>query len=178
MDNIKSPLNGDELLKIDNYILENKDELMSLDFEVYSNLKSFQSKVSDFNKYIVDLTVNDKTRAWFYLFSNAKKEREGFKKQKVTPEVNPNYKFTVSDPINSKLSGKKTFGGIVFLTAIMFVFYMFFTKDNEYDKCVASGVQYYKDIGSYPMLSSENILASEKAKNNCKRNSGAFGENH
>lgn len=70
MDNIKSPLNGDELLKIDNYILENKDELMSLDFEAYSNLRSFQSKVSDFNKYIVDLTVNDKTRAWFYLFSN------------------------------------------------------------------------------------------------------------
>lgn len=48
--------------------------------------------------------------------------------------------------------------------------------DSEYYQCVKKGIQYYKDIGSYPRLHSENISAEDKAKRMCKNSLVAFGE--
>ena len=100
IDNLKSPLTNDELLKIDIYIKENLEPLSELSFEDYENIRLFQPKIINFDQYLVKLTPNEKTRAWFYLFSNAKKTRENFRKQRVSAEINPSYKFTTSDPVS------------------------------------------------------------------------------
>lgn len=41
-------------------------------------------------------------------------------------------------------------------------------------ECVQKGVAYYKEIGSYPMLKSENISAEDKALQKCENSSVAF----
>ncbi|MBF7687049.1 hypothetical protein [Acinetobacter rathckeae] len=48
--------------------------------------------------------------------------------------------------------------------------------NNQYYQCVDKGIQYYKDIGSYPRLSSENISAEDKARQMCRNSLVAFGE--
>lgn len=174
IDNLKSPITNEELLKIDIYIKDNIKFLSELSFEYYENIRLFQPKIINFDQYLVKLTPNEKTRAWFYLFSNAKKARENFRKQRVGAEINPSYKFITSDPVSQKLDAQKVIGGIVLLVSIVFISYLFLTKDSDYDKCVANGIQYYKDIDSYPMLKSENISADQKVKENCKRSNVAF----
>lgn len=174
IDNLKSPLTNEELLKIDVYIKDNIKSLSELSFEDYENIRLFQPKIINFDQYLVKLTPNEKTRAWFYLFSNTKKARENFRKQRVSAEINPSYKFITSDPVSQKLGAQKVIGGIVLLVSIVFISYLFLTKDSDYDKCVARGIQYYKTIDSYPMLKSENISAYQKAKENCKRSNIAF----
>jgi len=47
-------------------------------------------------------------------------------------------------------------------------------KQKEYDACVAKGIQYYKDIDSYPNLKSENISAESKAEKLCSNSVVAF----
>ncbi|EME5683561.1 TPA: hypothetical protein PVK60_000504 [Acinetobacter baumannii] len=48
------------------------------------------------------------------------------------------------------------------------------SADNEIRKCVQKGIAYYKEIGSYPMLKSENISAEDKALQKCENSSVAF----
>jgi len=47
-------------------------------------------------------------------------------------------------------------------------------KQKEFDTCVEKGIQYYKDIDSYPMLKTENISAESKAKQLCSNSLIAF----
>lgn len=47
-------------------------------------------------------------------------------------------------------------------------------NNNEYNLCVQKGIQYYKDLGSYPRLKSENISAEDKVRENCSRSTVAF----
>lgn len=47
-------------------------------------------------------------------------------------------------------------------------------NEDKYNSCVQKGIKYYKDIGSYPKLKSENISAEEKAQQSCKNSSVAF----
>jgi len=93
MENLKSPLNSDELLKIDEYIKNNNQKLLKLPLEYYSDLRVFQPKNADFEKFIKDLSVNEKTRAWFYLYTNAKKLRETSKNVRPDTNIEPNYNF-------------------------------------------------------------------------------------
>lgn len=44
------------------------------------------------------------------------------------------------------------------------------SKTSVYSECVDRGVAYYKEIGSYPMLKSENISAEEKSEGICTNN--------
>jgi len=46
--------------------------------------------------------------------------------------------------------------------------------DNDIKECVQKGIAYYKEIGSYPMLKSENISAEEKALQKCENSRVAF----
>lgn len=46
---------------------------------------------------------------------------------------------------------------------------------TPYEACVQKGIAYYKEIGSYPRLTSENISAEEKSRQNCSRSLVAFG---
>ncbi|HCJ0348574.1 TPA: hypothetical protein NQH15_000268 [Acinetobacter baumannii] len=45
---------------------------------------------------------------------------------------------------------------------------------NDIKECVQKGIAYYKEIGSYPMLKSENISAEEKALQKCENSRVAF----
>lgn len=47
-------------------------------------------------------------------------------------------------------------------------------NEDKYNSCVQKGIQYYKDIDSYPKLKSENISAEEKVQQSCKNSSVAF----
>ena len=47
-------------------------------------------------------------------------------------------------------------------------------NDAEYNSCVEKGIQYYKDIGSYPNLTTENISAEAKVQQSCKNSVVAF----
>ena len=47
-------------------------------------------------------------------------------------------------------------------------------SDRDYEVCIQKGVQYYKDIDSYPRLKSENISADDKIQQICKNNVTAF----
>ena len=50
--------------------------------------------------------------------------------------------------------------------------------DNEKQKaCIEKGINYYKEIGSYPRLTSENISAEDKAAQMCKNSNVAFDLN-
>lgn len=42
------------------------------------------------------------------------------------------------------------------------------SKPDNFDECVSRGVLYYIDIDSYPYLKSENISATDKAKQLCR----------
>jgi len=46
--------------------------------------------------------------------------------------------------------------------------------NDEIRECVKKGVAYYKEIGSYPMLKSENISAEDKALQKCENSLVAF----
>lgn len=48
------------------------------------------------------------------------------------------------------------------------------SNNNEYNLCLQKGIQYYKDLGSYPRLKSENISAEDKVRENCSRSTVAF----
>jgi hypothetical protein len=47
-------------------------------------------------------------------------------------------------------------------------------NDEEYNSCVQKGIQYYKDIGAYPNLKTENISAEDKVNQTCKNSVVAF----
>lgn len=46
--------------------------------------------------------------------------------------------------------------------------------ENKYDKCVAQGIQYFKDIEAYPNLS-DGRNAEKVAEERCHRSRVAFG---
>ncbi len=48
------------------------------------------------------------------------------------------------------------------------------SDNDEYDACIQKGIQYYKDIDSYPTLKSENISAEDKVEKTCKNSVVAF----
>jgi len=48
------------------------------------------------------------------------------------------------------------------------------SANNDINECVQKGIAYYKEIGSYPMLKSENISAEEKALKKCENSRVAF----
>lgn len=48
--------------------------------------------------------------------------------------------------------------------------------DSQYNRCVDKGIIYYKDIGSYPRLHSEDISAQDKARQMCRNSLVAFGD--
>lgn len=45
---------------------------------------------------------------------------------------------------------------------------------KEYESCIQKGIQYYKDIDSYPKLKTENIPAEDKVRQLCKKSPVAF----
>ncbi|RFC81424.1 hypothetical protein C9E89_021965 [Acinetobacter sichuanensis] len=47
-------------------------------------------------------------------------------------------------------------------------------KKSNYSQCVENGVQYFKDIGSYPKLS-DGKHAENVVRERCNRSSVAFG---
>lgn len=103
MELLRSPLNGDELLKINDYIEENKDILFLLPLESYRDLRSFQQSNIDFNTYLANLMVNEKTRAWSYLYSEAKKKRGQYKHPQSAKDIEPKYTSEVLIEKKSKL---------------------------------------------------------------------------
>ncbi|WP_224964157.1 hypothetical protein [Acinetobacter guillouiae] len=169
-----SPLSNDELAKVDLFIKKNIDEISKLSFENFENIRFFQPKITNFDQYLGDLTVNEKTRAWFYLFTNAKKARRAHIAKQGKDYPNPNYSSDMT--AKPKLKGEVVFGLIVLAIIFSFAIYKFVFSTNDYEKCVENGIQYYKDIGSYPILKSENISANSKAKDNCSRSTVAFGD--
>ncbi|WP_228704589.1 hypothetical protein [Acinetobacter piscicola] len=169
---LKSPLNITEFNKIKDFFKENK-ELMILS-ENYSDLNDFIEKIPEFNELIRNLNDVEKNKAWFYLYDLAKNESFG---------------KTESDSIRKKESwfnsGKiQFFIGIGFISIILLIIFSYLknwdsgktaTKLSQYDQCVVQGIQYYKDIGSYPMLKTENISADLKVQKNCMNSVVAFG---
>ncbi|MDC4667432.1 hypothetical protein OHV74_17485 [Acinetobacter baumannii] len=47
-------------------------------------------------------------------------------------------------------------------------------SNDNIRECVQKGIAYYKEIGSYPMLKSENISAEDKALQKCENSSVEF----
>lgn len=131
MDNLRSPLNNDELKKIDEFILENQQSILSLSFSAYRDLRYFSVHMGDFEKHLADLKVNEKTRAWYYLFSNAKKFREANKGASVKSKTNiePNYNFRVEEDKSSKIS--QIVGGFVIIFIIVFGIWLFTSGDDD-----------------------------------------------
>lgn len=48
------------------------------------------------------------------------------------------------------------------------------SSNEKYQSCVEKGIQYYKDIGAYPNLKTENISAEAKVNATCKNSVVAF----
>ena len=67
---------------------------------------------------------------------------------------------------------------VKFITIIFFItFTMTSCADNEVDACVSRGVAYFKEIGSYPTLTSSLYAgrsAEEVARERCNRTTSAF----
>ena len=101
---------------------------------------------------------------------------------------NKSFGKTESDSIRKKNLGLirekySFFIGIGFISIILLIIFSYLnnwdsgktaTKLSQYDQCVAQGIQYYKDIGLYPMLKTENISADLKVQKTCKNSVVAF----
>lgn len=131
MENLKSPLSNDELKKIDEYISENHECLLSLSFSDYSDLRYFKVHVTDFEKYLTNLKVNEKTRAWYYLFSSAKKFKASMKgapkRNKI--DIEPNYNFKIEEDKKSEVAN--IIGGFVIIFIIIFGIWFFSSGDDN-----------------------------------------------
>ena len=126
MEQLNSPLNNDELAKIDIFIDENINEISELSFEYFENIRLFQPKIKNFEEYLSQLTVNEKTRAWFYLFSNAKKKRKPRALKVIYAE--PSRKFEIQEP---KKRSPYVLIGIIFLCAVILGGVLYATKNND-----------------------------------------------
>lgn len=166
MELLKSPLTDDELVKINKFYTLNKD-ILTLPENV-TNLDTFIKSNEIFLNMLGGLSRFEQTKAWMHLYKLARSQNT--KSQGLTA--------------NDKKSSISNYLSIAITVLILFVivipaFYFFVIREpstSDYEKCVANGIQYYKDIGSYPMLKSENISANSKAKDNCSRSKVAFGD--
>lgn len=166
MELLKSPLTDDELVKINKFYTLNKD-ILTLPENV-TNLDTFIQSNEIFLEMLVELSRFEQTKAWMHLYKLVRSQNT--KSQNLTA--------------NDKKSSLNNYLSIVITVVILFVivipaFYFFVIREpskSDYEKCLENGVQYYKDIGSYPMLKSENISAISKAKDNCTRSTVAFGD--
>lgn len=169
MQNLKSPLNSQEFEKIDIFIKNKSNDLLNMNTEIYNNLKIFKENILDFENYLVGLTDSEKTRAWFYLYSSTKKIRnESLKASK--PNINNQIGGVTA------ISGVTKIGAIIALIGIALIIYFSFFGKGDYEKCVDKGMAYYKDIGSYPRLKTENISTESKVRGSCSRSKYAFGD--
>ncbi|MFW1853089.1 hypothetical protein ACG9XR_21310 [Acinetobacter guillouiae] len=131
MENLRSPLNGDELKKIDTFLSENKDRLSRLSFSAYRDLMNFKVHVEDFDYFLTDLSVNEKTRAWTHLYSVAKKFKEVNKYVSKNTQVNvePNYNFTISEDKNSHVA--KIISGFIIVSLIIMLIWFLTSGDDD-----------------------------------------------
>lgn len=166
MELLKSPLTDDELVKINKFYSLNKD-LLTLPENV-TNLDTFIQSNEIFLEMLGGLSRFEQTKAWMHLY-------------KLVRSQNPKSQSLTT---NDKKSSFNNYLSIAITVVIFFIivipaFYFFVIREpskSDYEKCVENGIQYYKDIGSYPMLKSENISASSKARDNCNRSKVAFGD--
>lgn len=169
MQNLKSPLNSQEFEKIDIFLKSKSKDLLNMNTEIYNNLKNFKENILDFDSYLVDLTDSEKTRAWFYLYSSTKKMRND--SLKASKSKNNNQIGGVN-----AISGVTKVGATIALIGIALIIYFSFFGKGDYEKCVDRGMAYYKDIGSYPRLKTEDISTESKVRENCSRSKYAFGD--
>ena len=123
---LNSPLTSEELLKIDTYIKENIELLSQLSFEYFENIRLFQPKITNFDQYLSELTVNEKTRAWTYLFATAKKKRKPRTSKAI--HIEPSHKFEIQEPEKRNPYGLI---GIIFLCAVILGGILYATKNND-----------------------------------------------
>ncbi|MEG2307377.1 MAG: hypothetical protein RR966_14510 [Acinetobacter sp.] len=143
METLNTPLNSDELAKIDEFIHDNINELSALSFEVYENIYLFKPKVANFDQYLGKLNENEKTRAWFYLFTTCKKERHKYlmakKKEKHNTEASPIYLDTSTIKYNS--TDRRLNFVLIFIGVMGFVLiaYLLFSSIGNSKTKVMSG---------------------------------------
>lgn len=131
MDNLRSPLNSDELKKIEAFLSENKDRLSRLSFSAYRDLRYFKTHVDDFNSYLTDLSVNEKTRAWSYLYSISKKHKEANKSRSTQNNINiePNYSFSIQKDKSNRVA--RIITSLLILALIVLGFWFFSSGDDD-----------------------------------------------
>lgn len=159
MEKLRSPLGETEYGKIEKY---------SKDLTVFhaDNIEQFKKLNAEFSHYLVDLTEKEQARAWFYL--------RNISKQKAINNLNDLSVKQIKPSIISLLL-RFTIPLIV-VTLIFGWLYQNNKKQREvYTACWQHGVEYFKEIDSYPKLSTgEN--ADEVAQERCKRSKLAFGK--
>ncbi|MFW1796309.1 hypothetical protein ACG9Y4_11505 [Acinetobacter guillouiae] len=148
MENLRSPLNGDELKKIDTFLSENKDRLSRLSFSAYRDLMHFKVHVEDFDYFLTDLSVNEKIRAWTHLYSVAKKAKEANKNVPKNNLVNvePNYNFTISAERNSQIA--KIISGFIIITLLIFLLIWIFASGDDDKKPSEADLEFNRMIVS------------------------------
>ncbi|WP_286383410.1 MULTISPECIES: hypothetical protein [unclassified Acinetobacter] len=164
MEKLNSPLTEDELRKIDQFYEINKS-LITLPKNV-TNLDTFIKENKIFLEMIKGLSNFEKTKAWMYLYklvTNQNKNLKGVREENKTRSFYDHISLVITCVI-------------VFLI-ILPIAYFLVTKEpkkSNYGKCVENGVQYFKDIGSYPRLS-DGKHAENVVRERCNRSSVAFG---
>lgn len=131
MKKLNSPLTSDELTKIDVYVDININQLSKLSLEIYENIKAFQPKVSNFDQYLENLTENEKTRAWFYLFTASKKERQKYlkvaKNENHSIEAIPSYLDTSTVQYNTTNKRSKFILNIIGVMVLFLITFLLFS---------------------------------------------------
>ncbi|ENV46180.1 hypothetical protein P255_02987 [Acinetobacter brisouii CIP 110357] len=179
MEQQKTKLDFSYYKRIDGYFQNHCQELISANKSVYDSVDSFREKFTHFEFSLSELTEDDKNKAWVHLYNKAKRVIKN-------NEDELNKKLALEKPLK-KEKFKLNFIHVLFITIII-AFCVSFgiynsrnsgQQDNAASQkqrtCINNGIEYYKSIGAYPRLTSENISASDKAKQLCSNSVNAFG---
>ncbi|MHA3051156.1 hypothetical protein [Acinetobacter sp. ANC 4640] len=179
MDKQKSSLGFNGYKRIDGYFQNHYQELTTANKDVYDSVDKFRANFTHFEFALSELTEEQKLDAWLQLYNKAVRVIKN-------NEDDLNRKIASEKPI------KKEKFKLNFIHVMMFSLIAAFCigfgiynsrtytppddwKAIKQKECVRTGIEYYKSIGAYPKLTSENISAEDKAKQMCGNTVNAFG---
>ncbi|MFC2998231.1 hypothetical protein ACFODO_23860 [Acinetobacter sichuanensis] len=156
-------------------------------FDIIDQFESFFSSLSSEDKIRFERIhaeeVSVAPKEWFGDLINKSDETLENNQQALSQEVPKNLDY--KGVVGKRVGGGGSFNNrislvitcvIVFLV-ILPIAYFLATKEpkkSNYSQCVENGVQYFKDIGSYPKLS-DGKHAENVVRERCNRSSVAFG---
>lgn len=181
MDKQKSSLGFNGYKRIDGYFQNHYQELTTANKDVYDSIDKFRANFTHFEFALSELTDEQKLDAWLQLYN------------KAVRVVKKN-----EDELNKKIASKKSIKKekfkLNFIHVMMFSLIAAFCigfgiynsrtytppddwKTIKQKECISDGIAYYKSIGAYPKLTTENIYAEDRVKYMCSKSVNPFKSN-